>query len=152
MHVTILLCFQAHHSVNHLNQFFLLFGSHALGGNFYRSIWAPFPMTWLTGHHLQDQWSRVYHSLSFQLLYALRREIRQIKQDFHQAKVSMVWSLLYNIWELTNAGSKGPKCVAYVGIPMQGCSATHFSTFIGVLVTLGVKFSLFRNLHLASAF
>ena len=39
-----------HHSVKHLNQMFLLFGSHALGGNFYSSI-----MTWLIGHHLQDQ-------------------------------------------------------------------------------------------------
>ena len=90
MQVTIPLRFQAHHSVNHLNQMFLLFGSHALGGNCYRSIWAPFSMTWLTGHHPQDQLSRVYHSLSFHLLHALRQETRQIKQDFHQAKVSMV--------------------------------------------------------------
>ena len=152
MQVTTPLRFQTHHGVKHLNQMFLLFGSHALGGNCYRSIWAPFPMTWLTGHHLQDQWSRVYHSLSFQLLHALRQETRQIKQDFHQAKVSMVWSLLYSIWELTNTGSKGPKCIAYAGSPMQGCSAKHFPTFKGALVTLGAKFSLFQNLHLASAF
>ena len=127
MQVTIPLLFQAHHNVKHLNQMFLLFGSHALVGNCYRSIWAPFLMTCLTGHHLQDQWSRVYHSLSFQFLHALRQETKQIKQEFHQAKVSMVWSLLYSIWELTNTGSKGPKCVSYVGIPMQGCSCKALS-------------------------
>ena len=152
MQVTTPLHFQTHHSVKHINQMFLLFRSHALGANCYRSIWAPFPMTWLTGHHLQDQCSRVYHSLSFQLLYAIRQETRQIKQDFHQTKVSMVWSLLYSIWELTNAGSKGPKCIAYAGSPMKSCSTKHFPTFTGALVTLGTKFSLFRNLHLASAF
>ena len=152
MRVTVSLCFQAHHSVKHLNQMFFLFGSHALWGNCYRSIWALFPMTCLNGHHLEDQWSRVYHSLLFQLLHALRQETKQIKKEFHQAKVSMFWSLLYSIWELTNVGSKGPKCVAYAGSPMQGCSANHFLTFTGVLVTLGEKFSLFQNLHLVGAF
>ena len=48
--------------------------------------------------------------------------------------------------------SKGTKCITYVGSPMQGFSTKHFPTFMGVLVTLGVKFSLFRNLHLVSAF
>ena len=82
----------------------------------------------------------------------LDKKQEQIKQDVHQAKVSKVWSLLYNIWELTNVVSKGAKCVAYAGSPMQGCSTKHFSTYTGVLVTLGEKLSLFRNLHLASAF
>ena len=94
-----------HHNVKHLKQFFLLFWPHALGGNCYRSIWASFPMTWLTGHHLQDQWLRVYHSLSFQVATCPKARTRQIKHDFHQAKVSKVWSLLYNMWELTNVAS-----------------------------------------------
>ena len=138
MQVTTPLPFQTHHNVKNLNQIFLLFGSHALGGNCYTSIWAPIPMTWLTGHHLQDQWSRIYHSLSFKFLHALRQETRQIKQDFHQEKVSMVWSLLFSIWELTNTGSKGPKCISYAGSHMQGYFANHFPTFTGALVTLGV--------------
>ena len=141
-----------HHSVKHLNQMFLLFSPHALGGNCYRSIWASFLMTWLTGNHLQEHWLRVYHSLSFQVATCPKASTRQIKHEFHQAKVSKVWSLLYSIWEFTNVVSKGTKCIAYEGSPMQGCSAKHFPTFTGALVTLGAKFSLFRNLHLAIAF
>ena len=47
----------AHHSVKHLNQniVIIIIRLHALGGNCYRSIWAPFPMTWLTGHRIQNQ-------------------------------------------------------------------------------------------------
>ena len=72
-----------HHSVKHLNQMFLLFWPHALGGNFYRSIWESFPMTWLTGHHLQDQLLRVYHPLSFQVATCPKIRTRQIKHEFH---------------------------------------------------------------------
>ena len=68
------------------------------------------------------------------------------------AKVSKIWSLYYIIWELTNVASKGTKRVAYAGSPMQGCSTKHFQTFMGVLVALGAKFSLFQNLHLVGAF